>query len=739
MKKILFFAMTLVAGVLVFSSCNSDKNDPDMSNPVESISINPEDWHAVPQSGCTIKLDDISLTVPANTFSEDTKLSVTPLKKGSSYAEYEASNFYYITVPSEVNRSITVKLTPSEKGAKVQYAARAPFHRKSTNETIVGDIELECSYDNDECTIMLPTSENGSGNADLWIIVGLVKDDSSKGSAIRKMTDLTVTPAGQVRNVKWHYAMDTWLWLKKSDSETVKINNLMDKLTPIVEDALTKIHDLGFALDEERNIPICFIRDEKNKESYGFFCQGFWSDKTSTVELNLSTLEKSDDPNVWGRTCIHEILHYFQANYDKRIPEKKYFGGEEDILNEATAVWVEQFMNDGKLDAYFVGTHINPFLRGFQISENGNKASNQGYAMSSMLYYLTSPISGMDIYGINKNSIVELFQIWKNNSSYRGTSYATLYKWFADHSCPFMSIYYKDFLLSLLSGKLIDLKEMGKDLAGLDDRLNRTTFNTDRTYTYPKRTCLSNGCALDAGNVHLRESFAGKEITITQNKPDVETYLVVAGDNDKYDYYKQPATLDNPLVIKGEEIDKMLSSAHKTDFYFVTINQFSSKKDFEVSCTIKDEEAKPAVPNITAVTIEAEFVVGTEDTHGDYYILRTYDSPTVTKTATGYTVSASEVVNGYTQSLYAEVNTSGASPVVTQMTVHAHYSDYGELSATLTNMPCTTSSSFLQYFSAYEDQNTLHVSSFSYDGPYGTFNHMLNGYYPYAELRFYID
>ena len=438
MKKTLFFALALAISILAFTSCQNDKNDPDVTKPIDDITINPEDWHTVPQSGCTIELDDISLTVPANTFSEDTKLSVTKLKSGNYYGGYEASNFYYITVPAQVNRSITVNLTPNKEGANVQYAARAPFHRKSTNEDVVGDIELECKYDdNGECTILLPTSENDTEDPNLWIIVGLVEDNSStpssKGAAMRKMTDLTETPAGQVKNVKWHFAMDTWLWLKLTDSEGTKIKNLMNKLNPIVEDAITKIHDLGFVLDEERNIPICFIRDEKHPDAFGFFCQGFWSDKTSTVELNLSTLEKSDDPNVWGRTCIHEILHYFQANYDKRCPEKKYFGGEEDILNEAAAVWVEQFMNDGQLDAKFVGGHVSEFLQGYSIYENGNKPSEQGYGMSTLLYYLTNPMSGMAEVGITKNSIVELFQAWKDNPDYRGSSYLPLTKWFSNH------------------------------------------------------------------------------------------------------------------------------------------------------------------------------------------------------------------------------------------------------------------------------------------------------------------
>ena len=737
MKKTLFFAFALVAGILAFTSCQNDKNDPDVTKPVDDITINPEDWHTVPQSGCTIELDDISLTVPANTFSEDTKLSVTKLKSGNYYAEYEASNFYYITVPAQVNQSITVNLTPSKKGSKVQYAARAPFHRKSTNEDVIGDIELECKYDdNGECTILLPTSENDTEDPNLWIIVGLVEDNSStpssKGAAMRKMTDLTLTPAGQVKNVKWHYAMDTWLWLKQSDSEGAKINNLMNKLTPIITDALNKIHELGFALDEERDIPICFIRDEKNIESYGFFCQGFWSDKTSTVELNLSALEKSKDDKVLGKTCIHELLHYFQANYDKRCPEKKYFGGEEDILNEAAAVWVEQFMNDGQLDAKFVGNHINAFISGLQISENGNQPSKQGYGMSSLLYYLTNPIGDMEALGINKNSIVELFRIWKDDPKYRGNSYATLYKWFADHSCYFMTSSYDKFLLSVVTGKVFDLVAAGKgNISGIVETCNITSLNKDRTYTYPTRTCLTHGCAMDQANVNMRESFKGKELIIKQDKPDVETYLVVGDDNYKYDYYKQYASLGKPLVIKGEEIDKMLNGAHKTDFYFVTVNTFGSKKDFSVTCTIQDAEESEV--QIKSLYFEAGIEMGIKEEHDGTPIVAIFNEEyisgtiiTVNKTATGYTATATLENDGYNnkQSMSLEVNTSGSEPVITQVTFTTNNPEGENLSITLTDVPCTRITNTLQeyVFGAYDSKNTFHVSDFSYYGPKGTFN-----------------
>lgn len=744
MKKAIFFALALVAGVLAFSSCTNDQNSPEIPNPVDNITINPQDWHEVPQTGCTIELDDISLTVPANTFPEDTKLSVTKLKRGSYYGGYEASNFYYITVPSEVNRSITVKLAPSKEGAKVQYAALAPFHRKTTNENVVGDIELECSYDNDECTIMLPISDNGSGNPDLWIIVGLVEDNSSKfssnGSAARKLASLTDTPAGQVKNVKWHFAMETWTWIKLTDSEGAKIKNLMNKLNPIVEDALTKIHEVGFALDEERNIPICFIRDPSNPEIFGNFCQGFWNDRSSYVELNLSTLEASDDPNVWGRTCIHELLHYFQSNYDKRYPEFK-IGGEEDILNEAASVWAEQFMNDGQLDAKFVGGHIVNFLRGFQISENGNKPSEQGYAMSSMLYYLTSPIGGMDIYGINKNSIVELFQIWKDNPSYRGTSYYTLNKWFANHNCAFMNIYYDKFLLSLLTGKVFDLVKGGHgEIAGIDGVRSITSFNTDRTHTYGKRTCLSYGCAVDAATVHMRESFEGKELIIQQNKPDVATYLIVGDDKYNYEYYKQSATLDNPLVIAGEEIDAMLKGSHITNFYFVTINSFGSKNESEVTCTVQD--AAPKV-QIKSVNFSTYLTMGTAEKNAvvDFIVdldKKKGDSINVNMISTGYAVKATN--SSGNKRIYFEVNTRGADPVMTKMTVTYNNPGNYDVSLSLTNLPRTTRYyDYVHVFEGSASENTFHLSDFSYEGTWGSFNTIVPGKTAVATVRIQFD
>ena len=747
MKKAIFFALALVAGVLAFSSCTNDQNSPEIPNPVDNITINPQDWHEVPQAGCTIELDDISLTVPANTFPEDTKLSVTKLKRGSYYGGYEASNFYYITVPSEVNRSITVKLAPSKEGAKVQYAALAPFHRKTTNENVVGDIELECSYDNDECTIMLPISDNGSGNPDLWIIVGLVEDNSSKfssnGSAARKLASLTDTPAGQVKNVKWHFAMDTWTWIKLTDSEGAKIKNLMNKLNPIVENALTKIHEVGFALDEERNIPICFIRDPSNPEIFGNFCQGFWNDRSSYVELNLSTLEASDDPNVWGRTCIHELLHYFQSNYDKRYPEFK-IGGEEDILNEAASVWAEQFMNDGQLDAKFVGGHIVNFLRGFQISENGNKPSEQGYAMSSMLYYLTSPIGGMDIYGINKNSIVELFQIWKDNPSYRGTSYYTLNKWFANHNCAFMNIYYDKFLLSLLTGKVFDLVKGGHgEIAGIDGVRSITSFNTDRTHTYGKRTCLSYGCAVDAATVHMRESFEGKEIIIQQNKPDVATYLIVGDDKYNYEYYKQSAaTLDNPLVIAGEEIDAMLKGSHITNFYFVTINSFGSKNESEVTCTVQDKKEEPKV-QIKSVNFSTYLTMGTEEKNAvvDFIVdldKKKGDSINVNMISTGYAVKATN--SSGNKRIYFEVNTRGADPVMTKMTVNYTKPEDYVVSLSLTNLPRTTRYyDYVHVFEGSASENTFNLSDFSYEGAWGSFNTIVPGESARATVKVYFD
>ena len=755
MKKFFILALTLLAGCLAITSCKKDKvkdPEPEISKPADNgITISPEDWHDVPQSGCTLELGDISLTVPSNTFSGDTKLSVTKLKGGSYYGTYEASGFYYITVPPKVNQSISVKLTPSKKGTKVQYTALAPFHRKSSDEDITGGIDLDCSYDNGECTVKLPTSTNDDGGSNLWIIVGLVEDksnSSSGGAAIRKMTDLTETPAGQVKNVKWHYTVDTWWWLTRSEAEMTKMNKLTDSLTLVITDAITKIHDLGFVLDEERNIPICFIREPKKLDNFGNFDQSFWSDSKSTVELNLSALEKSDDPKVWGRTCIHEILHYFQADYDKRSPQVKKFGGEEDVLNEAAAVWVEQFMNDGQLDATFVAGHIPDFLRGYYTFDTKAKYSEQGYGMSSMLYYLTNPSLRKPVVedGINKNSIVELFQLWKNNPEYRGTSYLTLTKWFTSHNSFFTEYEYDKFLLAVLTGKVFDLAKSGKgDISGFDGSGNVYSFNCDRSHTYPTRTCLGLGCAIDLGNVKDRTSFAGKEIIIKQEKPNVKTYLIVDDDQCRYECYKTPATSDNPLVIKGEEIDKLIPGAHLTDLYFVTINTYGAKKDFAVSCTVQDQKEKVTLPDVSkicGVDFFSDVDMGTADNHSSLIFNRSFDKRnsyhddiiTVNETTNGFTITAIREESWCNESLYVEVNTKGSTPIVTKVTITSDNADNTEspsnISMTLTNIPWSEENNNThtwKQFSADTREGTFHWSSFSYNGFAGSYNSICPG------------
>ena len=746
MKKTFFFALAMVAGVLAFSSCKNGTDEPELTN----ITIGSNDWHAVPQSGCTLELGDISLTVPANTFSENTKVSVTKLKSGSYYGAHEASNFYYVTVPPKVNQSISVTLKPSKEGAKVQYTALAPFHRKSSDEDVVGGIELECSYDNGECTVLLPTSDNDNEGSDLWIIVGLVEDNSkspAQGPALRKMTDLTETPAGQVKNVKWHYTVDTWWWLTRSDAEAAKMNHLTDSLTPVIADAITKIHDLGFVLDEERNIPICFIREPKKLDNFGNFDQSFWSDSKSTVELNLSALEKSDDPKVWGRTCIHEILHYFQADYDKRSPQVKKFGGEEDVLNEAAAVWVEQFMNDGQLDATFVAGHIPDFLRGYYTFDTKAKYSEQGYGMSSMLYYLTNPSLRVPVVedGINKNSIVELFQLWKKNPEYRGTSYLTLTKWFTSHNSFFTEYEYDKFLLAVLTGKVFDLRKGGKgDISGFDGNGNVYSFNGDRSHTYPTRTCLGLGCAIDLGNVKERTSFAGKEIIIKQEKPNVKTYLIVDDDQCRYGCYKTPATSDNPLVIKGEEIDKLIPGAHLTDFYFVTINTYGAKKDFAVSCTVQDRKEEPVPENIkiSSIYFDSRLEMGTDNNHSNHILSGSFYKDfganiTVNKTSSGYTATATTDDGwGSENAISLEVKYNGSTPVITQVTMTSKDADIYSTSVTLTDVPCTETEQHYQLFKASENQNTFHVSSCHHNDNEGSSSSgLLKGYNSWAEVK----
>ena len=513
-KSISKFWMWLLTLCLIASSfCACSKDNETGDEPLlPTTPVSNSDWQTIPKSGGTIEKGDITLEFPSGTFGEETKVAVSEVKKGETYAEFEASTFYQVTLPAKVDRDIKVKIKSHVTNGDIMCVAIAPGHRKSTGEDVQQHMDLGGSYANGEYTVTLPATSNEADDGNLWIKLGLVditEDSGTKGVTTRGLG--FSDPQGKVKNFQWHFTIGSIRWLRMSWSEKQKVRDLVPKLNNYIKDALTKITDLGFVISGGRNIPFVFTYETDHPDAYGFFNQSWWEDKNSTIELNLVKLLNGVDDTEISQTVIHELLHYFQAWYDDRPCMTKKLGGEEDIMNEAASVWIEQFMDNGKLNGVFLQYYVQDFASGFLVSENGNSYANQGYGMSTLLYYLTDPMSGMEKYGITKNSIVDLFGQWRFGK-HRGQTYYPFKRWLVEHKSSFYDnndTGYDKFLLALLTGKIAKIPIYDKAVEAFDKNFGQANLNKDGTYNFPERVCLTHGCRVDKILVFNRESFKG--------------------------------------------------------------------------------------------------------------------------------------------------------------------------------------------------------------------------------------
>lgn len=87
MKDLRFWlaAMMAVVFILGLTACGSSEgsDDPDKPEiPKPETPIADGDWLTIPAAGGTIEKGDITLTFPSGTFSKETKVAVTEVRKG---------------------------------------------------------------------------------------------------------------------------------------------------------------------------------------------------------------------------------------------------------------------------------------------------------------------------------------------------------------------------------------------------------------------------------------------------------------------------------------------------------------------------------------------------------------------------------------------------------------------------------------------------------------------------------
>ena len=100
MGKNLFILAILTMSLM---ACSTKEDVADEREPLKpETPVEKDEWETIQPDGGVIERDDITIQFPKGTFSSETKVAVSEVKKGQILGEDEVSKFYQI---ARINRS----------------------------------------------------------------------------------------------------------------------------------------------------------------------------------------------------------------------------------------------------------------------------------------------------------------------------------------------------------------------------------------------------------------------------------------------------------------------------------------------------------------------------------------------------------------------------------------------------------------------------------------------------------
>jgi len=653
--------------LLGLAACGSSEgpSEDEPNKPKPEVPVDDGDWQTVPATGGTIEKGDITITFPSGTFSKDTKVAITDVRKGETCGEYEVSKFYQITMPVKIDKSFTVSIKCTEQASDIRFAAGTLGNFKSTDENIVNIVCLDGSYTNGEYKLTLPATKREEDDGCSYMTIGLVHTSSMDESVSARETRAPKIE-GKVDNVEWYITNTLYVPILLTSAQKSAVSTWKPKFNRYMAEAIKQIHALGFRVSPDPQIPIiCYNDLDPKSETFGNYSPNDYYDAWSSIYINMGRImSHGDDTTSIKQTFIHELLHYYQSYYGPS--PKKTCTYEATMLSEAGSVWAEQFMDDGKLNNDFVLKSLPWFVRslydieGAWAGDNSAKStkerySGHGYAMSTLFYYFTSPLSKKDGIALDKTKIVEFYQLW---DEFPGQGFTPMRQWFHRHNLDFFlyPLEYENYLMCLLSGELISYK--------MNPMINVSTISSDIKSKYTENitsdgkkdnsfSCLTYGCFIGDYNISNyknekgEKSLKGKEIVIKQVRPNVTTY-VIAGNKSRVKQLPGRAVQGDSIVINGDDLAGMFDGAGVVSLYTVTINCVEGfKKDGEVSFEIRNSNYAYVKP--TELTFPAEG--GTQ---------------TVTVTAKGYKKYNHIIDDEYKSWLSGKNNSAGKLDITAQ-------------------------------------------------------------------------
>jgi len=646
----------LMALLMLFSMAACGEKGDDVTNEAEGpkppTTVDDNDWQTVASSGGTIEKDSISITFPSGTFSGDTKVAISNVSKGKIYGDLEVSPFYQITMPITTKKATTIKIKSQKLDDDVSFIFHSTSFSRHGGTYSDSDIILESSYSNGEYSVTLPVFDNDDETNTSYFAIGLARtitsDDITRSSK--------PVEKGTVNGVKWELYIDPSAKAYNFYNEVVNVREL-PKIRKYIEDAITKITDLGFKLAYSDRVIYYYIRSKD--ESWGEFKQSFWADSYSYIDISVEHLfyaKQDKDEFSMPCTVLHETFHYFQSNYDPRSAKDKAGGypagaavDNENIIYEMGAIWIEQYANNGQLNANYLKEIVfkKAFYQGDKSDGKGDKlgfglelerwgggsagwqnenviASNQqqGYTMGPLIYYITTM---MKDYGFRNKSILELYELFnKNWKSGTHNTYYILNDWLTmpTHNAGYLleNSNFDDYWLELWQGKLVKDFSLTSIFSNnnnfkIEDKNGKYVFGDD-LYQF--------GCGVrKVALTGFKDTpLDDKELVIKQENTSVHSYVVIASKKSNYKTFL-PVTKGgeircinqgDSIVIKGSTLETLREDdgTIQTHFYIISTNWFNTLHKtaiypYKVSIELRDkEEEKSEDLNITQIFFNAK-------------------------------------------------------------------------------------------------------------------------------------
>ncbi len=403
----------------------------------------------VSYSGKVITNEDLTVTIPAGTFSSNTEVSIYRLYTSHPFGEHAISSGYRIEFSQLPSKPVEIMVryykTPS--GETVVAVGETTFIKSIGGET--------------ETSLFLPAT-------------------LSNGYAIAEFPPVTVSSSMIIDRVSARssgYSFDVWVLsgYAKYETQHFKIyfpaslaySSAIASLGNALENAYDTYKSMGFDYSGRTKWPMTVIVKKLKSDVYGFYSSSIFGINYGTIEINEDKIGDTDQLRI---TAGHEFFHFVQSLYDPRssISQAKGWFYTHYWLDEATAVWAEE-----KFSHY--QNYISPIRSGVEAAPLSgmhagsiNDAKNHGYGMSALVKYLVGKYGEsvlVDIYKQIKTGDHPVEAIWDSVGD--------------------PSDWYADFLKEYCLGSIYDDFNPLSDLSGKFEIASDKDTYTSFTESYP--------------------------------------------------------------------------------------------------------------------------------------------------------------------------------------------------------------------------------------------------------------